>query len=79
MMRNKVVHAVDYASQPDLQIRCDGTWTTPHGNNFRSGPRLFPVGVYEASNEYLYTFDENKVTCVECIQLEDTKPHYPRE
>jgi hypothetical protein len=78
-MSLRVIHAVDYASQPDLQIRCDGAWTTPHGNNFKSEPKPFPVGVYEASSEYLYTFDEEKVTCAECIRLKDTKPHYPRE
>ena len=76
----RTVHVVDYASQPDIQFRCDGQWSRPHPDNFRTDAvkKEREPGVYEASNGYLYTFDEEKATCKVCEELRDSKPHYPR-
>src|SRR5262245_23637060 len=53
------VHLVKYASQPDLQFACDGTWDTPSWKAFRQGyVSPHPPGVYEADGGRLYTFDE---------------------
>lgn len=60
-----VVHMVDYASQPDLLIRCDRSWTTPD----LKGPAL-PRYVYKAMNGRYYTFDDKYVTCKLCLETE---------
>lgn len=56
------VHLVEYASQPDLLILCDQTWTTPAwGDPMTSAP-----SVYRADDGRLYAFDRALVTCDRC-------------
>lgn len=65
------VHLVKYASQPDLQFACDGTWDTPAYKAFAKGyVSPHPAGVYEAAGGRLYTFDEKLATCPDCVALE---------
>jgi hypothetical protein len=59
----KPVHMVDYSSQPDLRVRCDGSWTTPKFPQ----PEGLSGGVYGTADDRLYTFSEEKVTCELCI------------
>jgi len=68
--RNKIViHNVSYASQPDLLIDCDQTWTTPAwGACDWSEPNVtVPNGVFKTLDKRYYTFDDHKVTCEACI------------
>lgn len=60
---NKPVHMVDYASQPNLRIRCDLSWTTP---DLKSPS--YPDGIYQAADGRLYTFDESKISCGLCLE-----------
>lgn len=57
----ELVHKVDWASQPDLLFRCDGTWETPSWTQ----PQL-PPGVHLADDGRFYTFDEGSITCPAC-------------
>lgn len=57
-----VVHLVNYASQPDLQIWCDSSWTTP-----AYGKRHSAHGPYEAHDGRWYAFEWLKVTCPACL------------
>ena len=76
-----VVHSSDYASQPDIHIRCSDKWTTPAW-----GPEAETAtgieGVYRADDGGLYTFEDrayvdeesgltvpSKVTCPACIAM----------
>ena len=57
------VHMVDYASQPDLKFRCDGSWSTPDLKSM-----VLPPGIYKAIDGRLYTFDEAKISCGVCLE-----------
>lgn len=63
------VHMVDYASQPNIQYRCDSTWSTP---DWVQGEQ--PPGVFLADDGRLYTFTEEKITCGTCIEMGPTPP-----
>ena len=58
-----LVHHCDWASQPDIRIACDQSWTTPAWTQ----PEL-PKNVYAADNGKLYAFAYEVVTCEECRQ-----------
>jgi hypothetical protein len=58
---DKPVHMVDYASQPNLRIRCDQSWTTP---DLKSP--AYPSGIYKTMDGRFYTFDDQKITCQLC-------------
>lgn len=58
------VHYVAFSSQPDIQICCDGSWTTPEWTQ----PPNLNQGVYLACCGRLYCFDTNSVTCSECLE-----------
>ncbi len=57
------VHRCGYASQPDIQIACDGAWTTPDWCDPHA------PGVYwtDESPRRLYTFTDARVTCPKCL------------
>lgn len=57
-----VVHLIAYASQPDIQFRCDGSWSTPRWGDASTETE----GVYLDDDGRLYTFDEALVTCPQC-------------
>lgn len=59
----QLVHAVSYASQPDIQIRCTKVATTPKWG----GAKTEQSSVYLAENGDRYTFDEDLVTCLQCL------------
>ena len=59
-----VVHYCSYASQPDIQISCDKSWTTPAWGP-KNGKTTTP-GVYLADDGRYYTFEKEKVTCLKC-------------
>lgn len=61
------VHSIIYASQPDLQFRCDESWSTPKwGETNTDTP-----GVFIADDDRLYTFDRDSVTCTTCLAKRD--------
>jgi len=56
------IHWVGWASQPDLQIWCDESFTTPsYGNAGTDVPN-----VYRTADDRLYTFDCALATCAAC-------------
>jgi hypothetical protein len=57
-----VIHCIKFASQPDLQILCDESWTTPAW----SKPESTIEGTYLADSGKLYTFRDGLVTCPDC-------------
>lgn len=64
------VHSCDYASQPDLHIRCSGKWTTPSWADAYTGVD----GIYRDDEGDLYTFDDQpgadcKVSCPTCLEM----------
>jgi hypothetical protein len=58
-----LVHLVNWASQPDLQLWCSGEMTTP-----KWGKKAEGSGVFLAQNDQIYTFDKRKVTCRACLE-----------
>lgn len=66
-MGNGVIHLVSYASQPDLQIDCDQSWTTPAGSEFAKTDEERKPGIFLTSDGRRYTFNETKVTCEACL------------
>lgn len=70
--QDALIHWSDYASQPNLRIACDQTWTTPLWGPKRPKCEL-PEGVYIAGGERLYSFDLERVTCPECKQRMTTR------
>jgi hypothetical protein len=65
---SEIIHLCNYASQPSIQIACDGSWTEPAWDE-RSG--LTDIeGVYRSDDNRLYTFVEEKTTCPHCIKKE---------
>lgn len=68
-----IVHMVDYASQPNIQFRCDETWDTPSWDEFNRDPKEF-VGVYKAHGGRFYTFEEDKITCPVCKKPDPEPP-----
>lgn len=64
-MATSKIHLVEYASQPDIQYKCDGVWDTPKWNS----PTVMPNdGVFIGEMLRYYTFDKDKVTCEECLK-----------
>jgi hypothetical protein len=61
-----VVHLCDWASQPDIRIKCSQTMTTPKWRSSETSAELLSPGIYKANNGDLYTFDRGLVTCPEC-------------
>lgn len=58
-----VVHAIYWASQPDLQIHCTGLWTTPAWGG-GGGP------VFRTIEGLLYSFEPDLITCPACLALQ---------
>jgi hypothetical protein len=66
MSEGLIVHCCDYSSQPSIHIKCCDVWSTPEW-----GPRSGMTdieGVYKADSGHYYTFDNNKVTCKDCLK-----------
>lgn len=61
------VHAIAYASQPDIQFACDGSWSTPGWP-----PETGIPGVSVADDGRHYTFADESVTCPACIARRKT-------
>jgi len=63
----KLVHNSDWASQPNIHIRCDDRWTTPAWvDPLRSG-------VYLDDDGKLYTFEAELTTCPACLAAMEKK------
>jgi hypothetical protein len=62
---SEAIHMVDYASQPDIQFRCDESWSTPKWGH----PPPISEGVYLADNDRVYTFEDARCTCQACILI----------
>lgn len=56
-----IIHKCDYASQPDIKIKCTGEWTQP------AWVKNEIENIYLVDNGNYYTFDEELVTCQECM------------
>lgn len=56
------IHLVEYASQPDIQIKCTGDWDTPKWGTMMK----LPDGVHLSEKLEFYTFDKSNVTCDKC-------------
>jgi hypothetical protein len=55
-----------YGSQPDIQLLCDQSWTTPSYDASNETP-IIP-NVYKAANERYYSFEKHNVTCEACLK-----------
>lgn len=66
------IHLCDWASQPDLRIRCSQAMTTPAWKNVNVSP-----GVFRADNGDVYTFEDSKATCPACLGNAMTKCQVP--
>lgn len=62
-MSEKAIHICDWASQPDIRIRCSQVMTTPAWTNAK-----VREGVFRADNGDVYTFEDSKVTCPDCLR-----------
>lgn len=65
------VHLSDWASQPDVHIKCMKRFGTPAWEGTKQAVKGLPEGVHALDMDghdegVLYTFDEEKVTCTEC-------------
>jgi hypothetical protein len=61
-----IIHFCGYASQPDIQIKCDQSWTIP-----KWGPtegKTDKESVYETDDNRFYTFKKELVTCKDCLK-----------
>lgn len=66
----EVIHWSDWASQPDIRIACDQTYTTPawHTKEDPRGSTTGTPGVYRGDDGRLYTF-EHEPTCPGCLAV----------
>lgn len=64
-MTDEPIHYSDYASQPDVRIYCDGSWTTPAWAPADDKTEM--PAVYRADTMALYTFERPRVTCERCL------------
>lgn len=60
------VHLCLWASQPDIKIECDGSWTTPAWKTSVNKELVLDEGVYESADRSFYTFETEKATCPPC-------------
>ena len=65
---NRPIHCICYASQPNLRIHCDHSWSTP---KWGGQPPGLPANVYEDDDGHLYTFENGLVSCQKCIDRKD--------
>lgn len=63
-MSNSVVHMSNYSSHNRVQIQCDESWTEPKWGPTSGLTDI--LGVYEAEDDRLYTFEKKFVTCAHC-------------
>ncbi len=67
---NGPIHISDYASQPEVRIKCTKQYGTPAWRGTPQWVDDLPEGVYalDVGDEpaVLYTFDDDKVTCETC-------------
>jgi hypothetical protein len=69
------VHYVAWAQQPDIQIYCDNAWTTPGwGEPLDVLGGEGPVWVTDETPARSYTFDEECVTCPQCLTKMQAQP-----
>ena len=61
-----MIHLVQWAQQPDIQILCTGEYSTPHHEDTGT------PGVHRERKGLLYTFDESLVTCPDCKEKAST-------
>ena len=62
-----MIHGIRWASQPDIQFACDGTFDRPA--MIRGGEPALPDGVHRATKGRVYTFDDALVTCPGCAVM----------
>ncbi len=60
-----MIHGIRWASQPDIQFACDGTFDRPA--MIRGVESALPDGVHRAAKGRKYTFDDALVTCAACV------------
>jgi hypothetical protein len=63
-----VIHWCGYASQPDIQIWCDQSWTTPKWGPGDHVHRDEAGTYYDTDDGRLYTFEYPRATCLACAQ-----------
>jgi hypothetical protein len=59
------VHLCCYSSQPNIQIACDLSFTTPAWNGGTEDGE--DESVYRSDDGRLYTFDHDRTTCKACL------------
>jgi hypothetical protein len=64
------IHYSDWASQPDIRIACDQSYTTPAWKTAENAHAQMdlPAEVYLADDGRLYTFTQ-KPTCLDCLRI----------
>jgi len=61
------IHLCNWSQQPDVQIACDGSWTTPAIRFQKAEQAATGIkDVHKADDGRLYTFDRRNVTCPKC-------------
>lgn len=68
-----VVHLSRLSYQPDIQILCTGNWVQPVWSGSEKHSNL-PEGVYEDTENNLYTFQEGLTTCPDCTKKSAEQP-----
>jgi hypothetical protein len=61
----RVVHAIKWASQPEVQFACEDTTRIPDYDNT---PEMDKEKIWKAGGEW-YSFEKENVTCPKCEQL----------
>jgi hypothetical protein len=68
---DQTVHLCTYASQPDIQIVCDLSLTTPASDEEEASAdqNSAPIGeaVHRSDDGRFYTFNREKATCLACL------------
>lgn len=64
-----IIHYCDYASQPDIRIFCDQSWTRPAWNDASTSIE----NVYKTEDNRVYTFNLLLTTCLDCAKKADKR------
>jgi hypothetical protein len=59
------IHLCCWGDQPDIQIYCDESWTTPKWGG--SPPDRPNLNLYLSDDDRWYTFTKELITCSACI------------
>ncbi|MCF1193355.1 hypothetical protein LRR18_17330, partial [Mangrovimonas sp. AS39] len=62
-----IVHGTGWCGQPEITILCSNASTTPAYIS-QEGGYLGMEDIYLADNSNLYTFNEELITCKECLE-----------